>query len=349
MYQKIVTEKEDGQRLDKLLNRMLPNAGSAFLYKMLRKKNIKLNKGKAEGKEKLNTGDVIEIFFSDETLEKFMGHPVHSKNTTENQQNILNHKTLIYHKAYEALKGIKIVYEDQDVLFLDKPKGVLSQKATPKDLSINEWILGYLMQSGQSCEEDFITFKPAVVNRLDRNTSGIIMAGKTARGSKALGNMLQSRTMKKYYLAFVAGQVIEGNNLKGYLLKDEKTNKVSILKEYIAGSDLIQTSYIPLITTAEYSLLMVHLITGKSHQIRAHLASIGHPLLGDTKYGIAMLNEKYHLNSQLLHAYRMEFPLECELSSIRGKSFATTIPATFYKVDRTIKGEYEWQPGIPED
>lgn len=347
MYQKLVTAAEEGQRLDKLLIRMMPNAGSSFLYKMLRKKNIKLNHQKASGNEKLQKDDVIEIFFSDETLEKFMGSSVSSVQTGENAG------ASLFIEAYHKLHNIEIIYEDEDFLFLNKPTGVLSQKAKADDNSVNEWILGYLLEERNYHFADFKTFKPAVCNRLDRNTSGLILAAKSAKGAKLLGNLLKSRELAKYYLAYAKGEIKEGALLEGYIVKDEKNNKVFVSKNALPKSDYIKTAYKPIYSNKEYTLLMVHLITGKSHQIRAHLASIGHALLGDPKYGAAQVNQRiknrFAIDHQMLHAYSVTFPETEDFPKISGKTFCTKIPEEFQLISGMKLGEITWQHGVQED
>lgn len=332
MYQKTVTEREAGQRFDKYLHKLLPEAGSSFLYKMLRKKNIVLNDKKAEGNEKIAAGDRISIYFSDETLQKFMGK------TTENP----------YQAAYQKYKNIRILYENEHLLFADKPAGVLTQKAAPDDISLNEWLIGYLLERQQITEEDLRTFKPSACNRLDRNTSGIVLCAKSIQGAQLLGTLLQTRELHKYYRLYVKGRLAEEKTIEGYLWKNEKTNKVTILpkdkgKNHVQTAQeasYIRTRYIPIREEGDKTLLEVELITGKSHQIRAHLASIGHPLLGDYKYGEKSFNDsykkKYQVSSQLLHAYRVVFPkLEAPFQEISERSFEAPLPEIFLKVSET--------------
>ena len=161
MYQKEITDREAGQRLDKYLHRLLPEAGSSFLYKMLRKKNITLNGKKADGSEKITAGDMVTVYFAAETLARFMGE-------SESERTA-------YDLAYEKLTGITILYEDEHILLADKPAGILSQKADKTDLSLNEWLIGHLLHSKAISQEDLKAFKPSVCNRLDRNTSGIVL------------------------------------------------------------------------------------------------------------------------------------------------------------------------------
>ncbi len=299
MKEFVIQKNEENQRFDKYLKKLLPNATTSFLYKMMRKKNIVINKKKATGNEKLVAGDVVQVFLSDETFDKF--HM--DLETLKKEYDRLKSLTL---------KGIKIVYEDEEMIIADKPYNMLSQKASDKDVSANEHLLGYMINKGELSFETFQTFKPSVVNRLDRNTTGLLLFGKTLNALQELGEGIRERSIEKYYRAVVAGELKESLELKGYLLKDEKTNKVSYHKEQVEGSDYIETRVKPLQSKNGLTLVELHLITGKTHQIRLHLSSIGHPILGDMKYGDAKVNKKYYeshkVNHQLLHAYRLEFP-----------------------------------------
>lgn len=298
MKEFIIQKNEENQRFDKYLKKLLPNATTSFLYKMMRKKNIVINKKKAEGNEKLKAGDVISIFLSDETFEKF------HVNLEDLRKEYDNLKSL-------NLKGLKVVYEDEEMIVADKPYNMLSQKASDKDLSANEYLLGYMINKGELSFEEYQTFRPSVVNRLDRNTTGLLLFGKTLNALQQLGEDIRERKIEKYYRAIVAGELKEELELKGYLLKDEKMNKVSFHTKQVEGADYIETGVKPIQSKNGLTLVEIHLITGKTHQIRLHLSTIGHPILGDMKYGDEKINKKYYdshkVNHQLLHAYRLEF------------------------------------------
>lgn len=322
-----VKVQESGQRFDKYLSRYLKEAPKSFLYKMLRKKNITLNGKKASGNEKLEANDKVQLFFSDETLEKFMGEEKEVK------------------KAF-----LEILYEDKNVIFINKPVGMLSQKAKKEDVSLNEYLAGYLLDSGAMTKEDFRTFHPAVCNRLDRNTSGIIAGGKTMAGLQTLTELFRDRSLHKYYLALVKGIVKEEAHIKGYLKKDRSSNKVTITRQPQKDAVFIETRYIPLGCSKEnqLTLLKVELLTGRSHQIRAHLASIGHPIIGDTKYGDVRVNKKYHtqykVKSQLLHSWKLVLPqLEGELKNLSDMEITAPVPKEFKQVItkevKTAEGE----------
>lgn len=314
-----VTENEAGQRLDKLLAKFLNQAPKSFLYKMMRKKNIVLNGKKCTGNEKLKQGDSIKLFFSDETIEKFSAG------------------TYVTPKK-EKINMLPIIYEDEQILLMNKPVGVLSQKAKDSDVSAVEILINYLVETDQLSKEQFRTFHPSICNRLDRNTSGILVAGKTLPALQEMNRFFKERTIAKYYRCLVKGRVIKNEDyIKGYLVKDQKTNKVSITKKETGEGILIETEYCVIQSNDEVSLLEVHLITGKTHQIRAHLASIGHPIIGDYKYGDKQINEMYRqaygLKSQLLHAYRLEMPSsDGSLAYLNDKKFVAKLPDKFIKI-----------------
>ncbi len=330
--QKFIIEKNHaGQRFDKFLQKYMPEAGSGFLYKMLRKKNITLNGKKAEGKEILNLGDEISFFFADDTFEKFTGRKI-SGDASVQEKKV---STAEYKNAYENLKGIEVIYEDENVLFVNKPVGVLTQKATPSDVSLNEWLIGYLLFHKKITPSELSLFKPSVCNRLDRNTSGIVLCGKSLAGSQGLSKLIHDRTMKKFYRTICIGKIESSATITGSITKDTRSNVVTVSVE---GSQ-IQTAYEPIqvLSGGKYTYLEVDLITGKTHQIRAHLSSVGHALIGDTKYGVLQENKemqkRFHLKNQLLHAYRVEFPaLEGALSSLNNKSFMAPLPGNFSSI-----------------
>jgi 23S rRNA pseudouridine955/2504/2580 synthase len=277
----------------------------------------------------------VAVFFSEETLQKFMTPP--SKDAAG--------RRLSCDAAYQKYSDISVLYENQHILLADKPAGVLSQKADASDLSLNEWLIGYLLASGFLREQELDTFKPSVCNRLDRNTSGIVLCAKSLQGARLLGDLLQSRSIHKYYQAYVKGIIREECLIEGYLWKDEKHNKVSVHQTggENAQEAYIKTSYKPLQIYDDKTLLEVELMTGKPHQIRAHLASIGHPLLGDYKYGDKEWNDyyrqNYHVKAQLLHSYKVVFPtLESPFEDISGRTFYAKLPEIFQRIVREGQG-----------
>ncbi len=337
MQQITIGPNEAGQRLDKFLHKYLPNAGTSFLYKMLRKKNITLNGKKAEGKETLTEGDIVRCFFADETFQKFSGKALAEENTAQ------------YTEAYQKLTGIEVLYEDDNILALNKPAGILTQKAKDADLSLNEWLIGYLLHTGSLNSSQLNTFKPSVCNRLDRNTSGLVLCGKSLKGSQYLSRIIKDHSLRKFYYTICEGTLSEDFLLEGYLTKDAKTNTVRISTQKESGeheADYIKTAFHPLATgscdgqgqSSDFyaSLLGVELFTGKTHQIRAHLSSIGHPILGDGKYG-----GKAHflLKYQLLHAHHVIFPESPDFPELSGRQIVAPCPKNFVKIATALNFE----------
>lgn len=307
MQELTITDLEAGQRLNKYMMKYLNQAPSSFIYKMLRKKNITRNGKKASGDEILECGDVIKVFLADETIEKFR-----------------------VVQASKQTSGItlQILYHDSDILAVHKPVGVLSQKAQKDDYSINEAIVDYCLSMRILTVKQLETFHPSISNRLDRNTSGIILAGISLKGSQTLARILKGHTCEKYYYTIVAGEMKQCIHEKAYIVKDTKKNQSKIQKTACPGASMIETAFTPLCVKNGFTLLQVQLFTGKSHQIRAHLQSLGYPMAGDTKYGNPAVNrklrERYHLNHQLLHAGRLVLPDIPEITD--------PLPAEFKKI-----------------
>jgi pseudouridine synthase, rluA family len=320
MREIIINKNEAGQRFDKLLFKYFNAAPASFVYKMLRKKNITLNNKKSDGKDKLAVGDCVKIFMTDETIDKFRS----SKNIEASGK--ATHKI-----------SLDVVYEDENVIIVNKPAGVLSQKAKKNDISMNEYIIEYLLDTKQLSEKELETFKPGICNRLDRNTSGLLIAGKSLLGLQVMSDMLKDRTFGKYYITVVSGEINGKTKIKGYLTKDSKSNKVKIYDKPLKESSYIETEYECLKTNGKYTILKVKLITGKPHQIRAHLASVRHPIIGDSKYGRADINEifrkKCGVKYQLLHAWQLKFDeMPDELKKLKQKTFEAKIPQLFENV-----------------
>lgn len=368
MKELIISENQAEQRADKFLKKYLSKAESGFIYKMIRKKNITLNDKKMTGSEKLHKGDSIKIYFSDETLNQFV---------TDTGNISTNRDDPSIGRKRNAISGMKIdsdriIYEDQNVILFNKPVGMLSQKAEKNDISANELLIQYMMDTNQLSREELKTFKPAVCNRLDRNTSGILIFGKTFPALQKFAEMLKKRDIHKYYLCIVKGEIHSTDTIKGYLRKNKKNNLVEIsekmcekdeydkesnqknkyrdqenkkknknnedLQKNSKNSDenyqYIETKYCPIVTNGQYTLLKVLLITGKTHQIRAHLASIHHPIIGDKKYGNKEANgyfeKKYGLKNQLLHSYELMFDqVDGKLGNLSYKTFKADLPAEF--------------------
>ena len=319
----LMFQEDAGQRLDKYLQKYLKLAPKSFLYRMLRKKNIVLNGKKADGSEKLKQGDVIRLYLSDETLEKFREED----------------------RSYPVWPDLEIVYEDRQVLMVNKPAGMLSQKAAPEDVSLNEYLVGYLLAGGQVTRESLAGFTPGVCNRLDRNTSGLVIGAKTLGAAQEIGRLLKERQAGKYYLALVKGTIRRGERIRGWLMKDRKKNQVTVSREPAEGGAPIETAYEPLASNGTMTLLKVELVTGKTHQIRSHLAGTGHPLAGDGKYGDATFNryfrERYRLNSQFLHSWKIEFPaMDAPFDALSRRTVTAEPPELFRKILQAEGLEY---------
>ena len=344
MISVVIDDKNEGGRLDKLLKKHLRGAPSGFIYKMLRKKNITLNGKKASGNELLKSGDHISLFFSEETYRKFTV-PVEKPDTNDLQEaadrlTSSDHRTAAGRNALEDLScksaalPFSIVYEDENILLIDKPAGILSQRDQSGIDSANELCLKYLQGKG---EEDFgksYGFTPSVCNRLDRNTSGLLIFAKNYNAAMELSAALKERTIRKYYSALVKGKLKEEGRKRAYLLKDERTNTVRIFSKEVKGAVLIETAYRTEQSYGWCSLLSIELLTGKTHQIRAQLAASGTPILGDPKYGDPRLNrelkKKYGIDRQLLHAKRLIMPeFQGVLKGISGRIFESALPADF--------------------
>ncbi|MBO4695782.1 MAG: RluA family pseudouridine synthase [Lachnospiraceae bacterium] len=328
MISHTITDRDAGSRFNKYLTRLMPAAGSGFLYKMLRKKNITLNKAKAEGSEILKEGDTVEIFFSEETYEKFRGRQI---------------ETVPLYSEH-PVKPESVVYEDNHVLIAYKPAGVLSQKDTSEGESINEMILQYLIDNGSVTAQTLKEFKPGICNRLDRNTPGLVLFGKTLPGGRELNRLLKERTLGKYYYAVVLGTFPKAIDSRLYLCKDTAANQVTVSdrpegNQYVS----VHTEITAVRTGKDLSLVRVRLHTGKSHQIRSVLSYLGYPVLGDPKYipegsQYAVLNQKYrqlyHLRGQMLLAYAVHFPKIAEgvLQNLSEKTFYAPLPKLFAEV-----------------
>lgn len=323
MREIVIEKNEAGQRLDKFLAKYMNEASKSFFYKMMRKKNITLNGKKCEGNEKLAEGDVVKLFLAEDTIEKFSSVQVQEVKKVD----------------------LDILYEDDEIILVNKPAGMLSQKAKETDESLVEYLIDYLLGSGKLTESGLRAFRPSVCNRLDRNTSGIVTAGKSLAGLQMLSGVFKDRSIHKYYQCLVSGEIRDVKTVDGWLLKDEKKNQVRILTEAEAkrfgGRDgdeepkRIRTKYEPIATDGRFTLLKVTLLTGRSHQIRAHLASLGHPIVGDSKYGgVSKVNPSGRtVKYQLLHSYRLEFPKLAEpFVYLSGRVFEAPLPGYFGSV-----------------
>ncbi len=310
-----INDNEGNQRLDKFLLKYFNKAPKSFVYKMVRKKNIKYNGKRAKGNEILTGDDEVQIYLSEETIEKF--------------RQIKEIPT--------AKPTFEVVYEDENILIINKPLGLLTQPDAQGQNTLTEQILTYLHQKGEYDPEDYQSFRPAPCNRLDRNTAGIVMVGKSLQATQAIHEMLRTQEISKYYMSIVLGRVHKAITLKGYHEKNESKNEVSISKDYIEGGKEVETRILPLQANGRYTLIEVQLVTGKTHQIRAHLATINHPIIGDPKYGDKEENEyffrKYTLRHQFLCAYKIKFEICVEpLGYLANKVFTVGAPPLYSQI-----------------
>ncbi len=286
-----ITKNEQNQRIDKFLMRYLNLAPKSFVHKMLRKKNIKVNDVKIDGSYILQEEDIVKLFLSDDTINVFREE-----------------------KEIKQTKSIDVVFEDENILVINKPQGLLSQpsKAEDEDTLVDR-IKYYISKKPDYNFEEAKGFTPAICNRLDTNTSGLIISGKNLPATQAINEAFKQREVDKFYLTVVKGNVTKSATLKGYHIKNGGKNEVEILKYKPKHNNYkeVITKYEPISTNGEYSLLKVQLITGASHQIRAHLLSDNHPVVGDRKYGDSEANEffkrKFGISNQLLHASTIKF------------------------------------------
>ena len=302
-----VTKNDAGQRLDKFLTKTYRNLPMSLLYKAVRKKDIRLNGKRCEASSRLSEGDEIYLFLPDDALE--IAPPTY--------------------EFMHASKALDIVYEDEHVMLLNKKAGLLVH---PDDREFADTLIfrvqRYLYEKGEYDPADEQSFAPALVNRIDRNTSGIVIAAKTAAALRILNQKLKDREIEKFYLCIVHGRMPKAEDtLEAFLEKNESQNRVYISDTQKQGARTIRTRYRVLEEKNGFSLLEIHLLTGRTHQIRAHLASIGHPLLGDGKYGTNALNKGTGFHKQALCSYRLQFAFTTdadELNYLNGKEFTLT-------------------------
>ncbi|MBQ9233206.1 MAG: RluA family pseudouridine synthase [Lachnospiraceae bacterium] len=358
MREIIIAGNFAGQRLNKFLMKYLDKAPSSFVYKMLRKKNIKLNDKKADGSEIISEGDNIKIYLSDETIEKFQNTNKSNISKDDSQENNYVNYNRLYNEYIIKNDNnftLNVLYIDEDIMAVNKPVGILSQRAKREDYSINDAVIDYTIENNIIDKNELNLFKPSICNRLDRNTSGIIFAGISLKGSQMLTKAFKERSINKYYYTIVKGHFDSKLNCKGYITRDSEKYKSDIITESEYKNlenkgetvnkkyDRIETYFYPISTNGNYSLIKVKLITGKTHQIRAHLAQLGFYIIGDKKYGDVKTNsymqDKYGLKNQLLHAGDV-FWEEKDIN------VHADLPDIFIKI---CEGEgLRWQLGIQE-
>lgn len=305
MHEIKVGKNDAGQRLDKFITKAL-DIPMSLLYKSIRTKKIKLNRKRAEISDKLCEGDTIQCFLPDEFFDKKV-----TKNTFEN-----------------VTPHLDIVYEDENIILINKRPGVSvheDEKGSTNTLITH--VQAYLFAKGEYNPDDEQSFAPALCNRIDRNTSGIVIAAKNAVALRVMNEKIKNREIDKFYLAAVHGTPnLESATIKGYLKKDEKNNMVKVwAKDPKNGAKEIITKYKVIAKAKDTSLLEVELLTGRTHQIRAHMAFIGHPLVGDGKYGINREDRQKGYKYQALCSYKLRFNfnkgIQTELDYLNNKEF----------------------------
>lgn len=313
MFEIRMTENESGQRVDRFLRKYLKDYTLGDIYKLFRKNRVKLNGKRVKESQMLSEGDLLQLYIE--------------KPETQAKQKLTLSK---------PVKGIDLIYEDNNIIIADKPAGLLTHPDKPGDTdTLIDRALYHIHSQKETCES--LTFSPAVCNRLDRNTSGIVIIAKNYKTLKAVNHSIRERGVRKLYLCIAAGKMEESGEIEGYLIKDRERNLVSVKEAGGGNGKYIHTIFRTLgvsdkITELgeQFSLLEVELVTGRSHQIRAHFASLGHPIVGDVKYGDKVINEyfrnRYNLKHQFLHAYKVIFEgVQEDISYLKGKGFSSRL------------------------
>ena len=315
-----ITANEENQRLDRFLKKYFKNASLSHIYKLIRK-DVKLNGKRVSEETILALDDELTVYITEEEALAFQ-----------------EKKTLSRSK-----KQFKIAYEDDNVLIVEKPFGLLvhGDKIEKKNTLANQ-VAGYLAEKGEYQPGRERTFVPSPVNRLDRNTTGLVIFGKNNRALQSLNRMIRERGyVQKYYLTVVHGELKKSLQLKDRMEKDEKSNTVTVISPESSEGKYMETVARPIQTAKGYTLVEVELVTGRTHQIRAHLAKAGYPVIGDTKYGGEARNRKinrsFGQSTQLLHAYRLCFDGGVEpLEYLKGLEVKADLPANFEMIKERI-------------
>lgn len=325
MFEIRMTENESGQRVDRFLRKYLKDYSLGDIYKLFRKNKVKLNGKKAKENQMLADGDLLQLYI---------------ERPEEDAKQIPQPK---------PAKKLDVVFEDENLIIAAKPAGLLTHPDKPGDTDTLIDRALYHIYRGKGPEGSG-TFSPAACNRLDRNTGGIVIVAKNYKTLKAVNHSIRERGIQKLYICIVAGKMDGSGEIKAFLKKDEERNLSSIHDTDEGEGKAIHTIYRTLgisDTVLElgmsFSLLEVELVTGRSHQIRAHFASLGHPLAGDVKYGDKKINDyfrrQFGLKHQFLYAYKVAFhEVHEDIGYLKGKSFAGRLPENFAEVTGRLFG-----------
>ncbi len=303
MKEFIINRNDSGQRLDKFVLKAVPRLPQSMMYKAIRNKRIKINGKRAEISSRLCEGDTVQMYLNDEFFD--------SVRETE---------------FMSVSSALNIIYEDDNIMLLDKKNGMVVHEDDDNtaDTLINR-VKRYLYEKGEYDPNAENSFAPALCNRLDRNTGGIVIAAKNAESLRILNQKIRDREIEKYYLCITAGVPSKrADTVTAYLEKDSASNTVKVTDRKSSTNKTIVTSYRVIRDNGSLALVEIKLGTGRTHQIRAHMAHIGCPLLGDGKYGINRINREYKVKTQALYSYRLKFAFSSEsgcLEYLNGKEF----------------------------
>lgn len=306
--------------MDRFLKKYLKNAPLSYLYKLIRK-DLKVNGKRAKAETMLAEGDELSLYIEQEQFESYIRPK----------------------KRYAGKRQFKVAYEDEDVLIVEKPFGLLTHgdSKEKKNTLVNQ-VCGYLQEKGEYDPRNERIFMPSPVNRLDRNTTGLVIFGKNSAAVQILNRLIKDKDkVSKRYLTIVSGNVKEPLDLKAKMEKDAKKNRVRVLPSDAPEGKLMETKVYPQKSKGGFTLVEVELVTGRTHQIRAHLGQAGFPVIGDGKYGSLRINgqmkKRFGLTTQLLHAYKLDFSKEIpQLPGLAGREITAGIPEEFVRIKREL-------------